>query len=162
MLWTADRGNPHSFPEDRWVGKRRESFRLGMQLVSCPLGTQTSCQTRPLWDASYAWGLGLLEALYHHHRRVGVARTSEPRPLFYPQGSPSSARPLPETLCSYYRQNVLFFWLWGEWAGEVPGVLWQGRGACQRIKPPDRLHGGYSLSPGGPVCSPKLQTSPPR
>lgn len=32
---------------------------------------------RPLWDASYVWGLEFLKALYHH-RSVRVVRTPKP------------------------------------------------------------------------------------
>lgn len=47
-------------------GERRESFRLGCSSklpAGNPdmLGSQIQ-EHRPLWDASYAWGLGILEA----------------------------------------------------------------------------------------------------
>lgn len=62
-----------------------------------------------------------------------------------PPGPPLLLHPLPLTLRSYCRQDVLLFWLWGLWAGEVPALLWQGYGASQTMKPRDQLYAEYPL-----------------
>lgn len=82
MLWACRQGDPHSFPEDRWGQGRRESFRLEHS-NKLPAGNLDKLsgkvqKHRPLWDARYAWGLATPEALCHHHKSVGVARTSKP------------------------------------------------------------------------------------
>lgn len=60
LFWACSQGEPHSFPEDRWVGReKRVSGREAA--ISYLLGTQTSCLMRSkMWDASYTWGLGIL------------------------------------------------------------------------------------------------------
>lgn len=84
-----------------------------------------------------------------------MART----PVLSP-GSPLLLHLLPSTLGSYCRQDVLLFWLWGLWVGEVPDVLWLGYGAGQTMKPRDQLYAEYSLSPGDPDLSPALSFRP--
>lgn len=74
----------------------------------------------------------------------GLGVLGWPGPLFYPQG-PLFCSIHCHRLCSYCRQDVLLFWLWGLWAGEVPAVLWQGYGASQTMKPRDQLYAEYPM-----------------
>lgn len=83
MLWACRQGEPHSFSEDRCgQGGREESIRLGLS-HQLPAGNPDKLSDkvqahRPLWDASYAWDVGIPEALYHRRRSLGVAKTSKP------------------------------------------------------------------------------------
>lgn len=72
-------------------GEEKREFQAWDAASKLPAGNPDKLSDKVPVGCQLAWGLGLLEALYHHHRHAGVARTSKPPPLFYPQGSPSSA-----------------------------------------------------------------------
>lgn len=79
MLWASRQGDPiHSLRTDGAEG-RRQTFRLGHS-NKLPAGNPDKLSDkvqkhRPLWDARHAWGLGIPEALCHHHRSVSVSRS---------------------------------------------------------------------------------------
>lgn len=106
--------------------------------ISYLLGTQTSCLIRS--KRIDPCGMPAMPGTWGSQRLciivVGVLgwprhQNHDPRFILRIR---SSAPAVVKTLCSYYRQNVLFFWLWGYWAGEVSAVLWQGYGAPSKKK----------------------------